>query len=237
MSNHINLYSVSSKGEPIKISETNGSLFVIHKTASKKVIKKQYTIMAKEAHQQYTIIYVKKVKHNTQSLQDVFGTYVITPSDTKNPSFVLHEDAVWYHSMDEARKATALVKFDSKYFSTLYSESNFATYTKYPRIEQADKATLQRVVDLVSKKIQINKAKQQNTYRKDTYNATFVQEQLVDALIENHLNPLVTTAQLSARLSALHIVVPIVRSSKRTSDKSLESKKTSTTALQIGTPR
>jgi hypothetical protein len=136
-----------------------------------------------------------------------FGVYILNTAGDR--LFVLQENAMFYATLDDVKKAYAYKKIEDRYFITWYSQSAFDQFRKYPNLSTADKGTMQQVVDEYIAEYKKNKdrieiMKDDNAFRFSTNIWT-------KCLIEHHLNPVVANTEIWDKILACHMAIPAIR--------------------------
>jgi hypothetical protein len=204
---NITYYSASPDNWVAEIRLTEDSLFFIKAKALATKDGERYEIAEEEVRGNYFLIYVKSHPHvlNNRVIPPRFGVLTVYFSKGKDKMFMMRGAA--YTTLEKVKDANATTQLESLNYHTWYSEPVFSVFTNYPDLKDADKATMQKVVDNFLDELKQNNDKFQSIrlfYIRDS----FIQEYLTTALINNHLNPLTNTADIYNKLTEYHIPIP-----------------------------
>lgn len=207
-------YTVASNRWIAEIKLTRDSLLLDKKKAADIIDRERYEVAGEEQQGDYLLVYVKnqpltlRIPKRVYSLSKApstiqkFSLFVFSFSKDKEKLFVSRDDKS-YTSLEETKNANRDINFRDKYFISWYSNNGFKKITQYPDLKDADKATVQQVVDEW-----ISECKND----RDKYHTHFLNVYAVfsTVLISHHLNPLADMSDLDKKISEYHIVVPKV---------------------------
>jgi len=207
-------YTVASNRWVAEVTLTKDSLFKRQTKAAGVKDDERYAIVGKETKGAYTFVYTKKTPPvlkapagmnlpiRTWGIEHI-ALFVFSVSADKEKMQLLQEFD--HASIEAAKSADANNEIADKYFTTWYSKSALAKFTQYPDLVDADKATVQKVLDDLMSNLSQNKVKIKNTrYWSMQYNLSGV-------LIGNHLSPMASIADLDKKTTEYNIKIPAIR--------------------------
>jgi hypothetical protein len=212
---NIAYYSVASARWAKHINITGDSIIINSHRGIGVKDEKRYEIAAEEKKGAYYFIYIKNEPHKltvvgsshpAYLLPPYYGLFVLSFSKNKDELMVLSEFG-HYQQIADIKAANDTVKFEDAYFDKWYSERAFATYTAYPDIATADKATIQKVTDNWIAELTGYHYKMITSKRYDLYRING-QNILSQALIGQHLSPIGTLTDLDKKTTEYHISLP-----------------------------
>jgi hypothetical protein len=137
-----------------------------------------------------------------------YSLFVLRLSPDRQQLYVLHEDKPTFMTLEDAEKANSDLDPGNKYFATWYSPKAFAALIRQPALSTADRATLQKVVDLMVDGMQANLDKRRQTGMADYYGTWYMQDNLTKALITQHLSPITSLTEFSQKIAEYKLSVP-----------------------------
>jgi hypothetical protein len=229
MLKHVDYYTVAPNYRVANIRTTEKLLSISYKKADKIEKEEEYQIVDEGKKEGYFLIYIKRdvpeypAPTKNMETPSLFGSFVFAFSKDQSQLMVLHENKLWYSTLEEAKIASSNIAFESKHFNTWYAEPDFLSFAKFPSIDSADKSTIQQVSSSLIMDMESDRDRMKNTKRADIYGGEFLQNSLTKVLVANHLNPMVTISDLDKKVAEYHIAIPSLRQLKNTNVKPLRS--------------
>lgn len=157
---------------------------------------RRYLILAGEEDGKFYRLYAKQTNY--------ISLFVYYLSPDKKELYLLHETPE-YATLAECKQATDTIKPADKYFVEWYSSAAFKAYTGYPTISTLDSAATSRLAKAFVDTVNALAGKRRGTHMADLYGSVTIDDILTRVMIANHLNPVITIPEFSAKIMQYHI--------------------------------